>query len=214
MRRRGHQMIPPNNSFLPQGSAVSLSHAIAKCTGNAPDSRRDSQRDTAPTIMNDAQKKRLLAETQETAARLNKLNAFMASDAFPSLDRADKDLLYSQQRVMSKYVQLLGKRLERAGTRFDHPSPPPPLGPKPFRAKFQVVASEDRSHDDDGNVTQESIQMSAVTDADYGDDGKNEDNEFARWTPSGELRFSITNPALIGSMEVGQKFYMDFTPAD
>jgi hypothetical protein len=67
---------------------------------------------------------RLLAETQETAARLNKLNAFMATDAFPKLTREDKDLLYSQQRVMSEYVQILGKRLERAGQQFDHATTP------------------------------------------------------------------------------------------
>ena len=70
--------------------------------------------------MNQEQIDRLLLETQGTAARLNKLNAFMATDAFPSLKRADKDLLYSQQRVMSEYVQILGKRLERAGEFFTH----------------------------------------------------------------------------------------------
>jgi hypothetical protein len=62
--------------------------------------------------MNEEQRARLLAETQDTAARLNKLNAFMAGPAFPQLPREDKDLLYSQQRVMSKYVQILGKLLE------------------------------------------------------------------------------------------------------
>jgi hypothetical protein len=66
------------------------------------------------------QKTRLLAETQEIAERLNKLNTFLASDVFPKLPREDKDLLYSQQRVMSKYVQILGKRLERAGQQFKH----------------------------------------------------------------------------------------------
>lgn len=66
------------------------------------------------------QRSRLLAETQETAGRLNKLNEFMANPAFPKLPRKDKDLLYSQQRVMSKYVQILGKRLERAGEVFEH----------------------------------------------------------------------------------------------
>lgn len=70
--------------------------------------------------MNLEQKARLLAETQETADRLNKLNTFMATDAFPKLPREDKDLLYSQQRVMSEYVQILGKRLERAGQQFEH----------------------------------------------------------------------------------------------
>lgn len=72
--------------------------------------------------MNEEQRARLLTETQETAGRLNKLNAFMADPAFPKLPREDKDLLYSQQRVMSKYVQILGKRLERAGQQFEHPA--------------------------------------------------------------------------------------------
>jgi hypothetical protein len=76
--------------------------------------------------MTDEAKARLLAETQETAARLNKLNAFMGSDAFPALPREDKDLLYEQQRVMSRYVQILGKRLERAGQTFQHAQPPVP----------------------------------------------------------------------------------------
>lgn len=70
--------------------------------------------------MSPEQKARLLAETQETADCLNKLNSFMATDAFPKLPREDKDLLYSQQRVMSEYVQILGKRLERAGQQFEH----------------------------------------------------------------------------------------------
>jgi len=62
----------------------------------------------------------LITEAQQTAERLNKLNAFMATDAFPNLKRAEKDLLYSQQRIMSKYVQTLGKRIELAGSTFSH----------------------------------------------------------------------------------------------
>ena len=72
--------------------------------------------------MTPEQKERLLNETQETAIRLNKLNTFIASHAFPPLQRKDKDLLYDQQRVMSRYVQILGKRLERAGQVFERAS--------------------------------------------------------------------------------------------
>ena len=72
--------------------------------------------------MNEEHKARLLTETQETANRLNLLNTFMATDSFPKLSREDKDLLYTQQRVMSKYAQILGKRLERAGAQFEHTS--------------------------------------------------------------------------------------------
>jgi len=63
---------------------------------------------------------RLLFETQDTAERLNKLNVFMGSDGFIELDRKDKDLLYEQQRVMSRYVQILGQRLESFGESFKH----------------------------------------------------------------------------------------------
>jgi hypothetical protein len=68
----------------------------------------------------DAWLDRLIGETRETAERLNGLNAFMGSDKFPTLPREDKDLLYEQQRAMSTYVQILGKRIERAGGQFTH----------------------------------------------------------------------------------------------
>lgn len=76
--------------------------------------------DTENHCMNEEQRARLLIEAQDTAARLNALNVFMANSAFPKLDREDKDLLYSQQRVMSKYLQILGKRIERSGGQFKH----------------------------------------------------------------------------------------------
>ena len=75
--------------------------------------------------MNPEQRERLLIETQETAARLNKLNAFMESPEFPKLERAEawlKTLLYKQQRTMSKLVEILGTRLENAGKKFEHAS--------------------------------------------------------------------------------------------
>lgn len=73
-----------------------------------------------PAAMSDEQKARLLNEAQETADRLNKLNAFMGGPTFPGLPRDDKDLLYEQQRTMSRYVQILGTRLERVGQQFWH----------------------------------------------------------------------------------------------
>lgn len=75
--------------------------------------------------MTSPQVARLLSETREVATRLNKLNAWMANEHFPKLPREDKDLLYSQQRAMSKYVQILGKRLERVGQPFEHEKTPP-----------------------------------------------------------------------------------------
>lgn len=70
--------------------------------------------------MTEDQKSNLIQEARETANRLNKLNAFMATDEFPKLERIDKDLLYSQSRTMNRYLQILGKRIERMGGQFTH----------------------------------------------------------------------------------------------
>ena len=47
----------------------------------------------------------------------------------------------------------------------------------------------------------------------YPPDGSDEDNTFAKWTPSADLQMTINNPELLGKFTVGQKFYVDFTPA-
>lgn len=65
-------------------------------------------------------KERILEETQELAEKLNKLNRFMESKGFLKLDRENKDLLYEQNRAMSLYLQILGKRLEILGVKFSH----------------------------------------------------------------------------------------------
>lgn len=62
----------------------------------------------------------LLTETRSIAKGLNDLNTFMASNDFPKLTRPEKDLFYSQQRAMSKLVQVLGKRLELRNQSFTH----------------------------------------------------------------------------------------------
>lgn len=45
----------------------------------------------------------------------------------------------------------------------------------------------------------------------YPEDGSDENNSFARWTPSAELRMAITNPTLMGKFKIDQEFYLDFT---
>jgi hypothetical protein len=48
----------------------------------------------------------------------------------------------------------------------------------------------------------------------YGPNGESEDNTFARYTPSGEIKLTITNPDLKGKFDFGDTFYVDFTPVD
>ena len=61
---------------------------------------------------------RLLIEAQELAIKANGLNGFMRTQAFVNLDRQNKDLLYTQSRLMNEYLQVLGQRLEILGDKF------------------------------------------------------------------------------------------------
>ena len=47
----------------------------------------------------------------------------------------------------------------------------------------------------------------------YGD-GKSDNAEWSKWTPSGEIRMFITNPAAIDAFEVGKSYYLTFTPEE
>lgn len=77
-----------------------------------------------------------------------------------------------------------------------------------MRAKMQVSSVEKHSE------TSETVRFRAVSGTDpYGPNGESDDNTFARYTPSGECSLQISNPDLLGQHEVGQKFYVDFTPA-
>lgn len=54
----------------------------------------------------------------------------------------------------------------------------------------------------------ETLELGAVA------SGTPEDNTYSKYTPSANLKMSITNPALAGQFKPGQTFYVDFTPAD
>ena len=76
-----------------------------------------------------------------------------------------------------------------------------------MRAKFKVtsIAKFD---------TSERLQFAAVyKDGAYPADGSDEDNTFSRWTPQADCSMTVNNPALFGKFAVGDKFYVDFTPA-
>lgn len=61
----------------------------------------------------------------------------------------------------------------------------------------------------------EVLKMNAVCKSgSYPADGSDEDNTFALFTPGATLEMQITNPALHGKFKPGQKFYLDFIPAE
>ena len=81
-----------------------------------------------------------------------------------------------------------------------------------MRAKMQVHGVKDYKNAE-GAVTQQDLILYPVAkDGAYPSDGSDEDNSFARWTPNGELKLSIQNPALFDQLPVGARFYVDFTP--
>ena len=77
-----------------------------------------------------------------------------------------------------------------------------------MRAKMYVSKVE-RGMGCDG-VTMNAVAKSGA----YPTDGSDEDNTYAKFSPMGELTLSIANPELIGKIEPGTKFYLDFTPAE
>ena len=83
-------------------------------------------------------------------------------------------------------------------------------------AKIQLTNIQ-RDTSTDGHVYGERLTFRAVggdaVENGYPQDGKDEDNSFARWTPSAELGMQISNPELFGKFAVGEKFYLNFTKA-
>lgn len=73
-----------------------------------------------------------------------------------------------------------------------------------MRAKMQVNKVERFAGAD-------RITCNAVAAKSYPTDGSDEDNTYAKFSPSGELTLTIANPALLGMIEPGKKFYLDFT---
>ena len=80
-----------------------------------------------------------------------------------------------------------------------------------MRAKLRVNHIE-QNKNDDGTVYSEDVTMAPVTTKGFDDNGHDEDNSFARYTPCGSVLLTIANPALHGKFAVGQLFYADFTP--
>lgn len=40
-----------------------------------------------------------------------------------------------------------------------------------------------------------------------------ENREWSQYTPSGELRLTVTNPDAFGAIEIGSEYLVDITPA-
>lgn len=82
-----------------------------------------------------------------------------------------------------------------------------------MRAKLQVGFVHESFYGPDKAKSGETLKMHAVAASNYPADGSDEDNTYAQFSPGADLSINIANPALWGKFEVGQKYYVDFTPA-
>jgi len=77
-----------------------------------------------------------------------------------------------------------------------------------MRAKMQITSIEQFNGS-------EKLKLCAVSKGGaYPEDGSDEDNTYAKFSPSANLEILIANPALIGQFKPGQKFYLDFIEAE
>jgi len=45
----------------------------------------------------------------------------------------------------------------------------------------------------------------------YDESGLDENNTYAQFTPAGDISLTIMNPAMLGQIQEGDEFYLDFT---
>lgn len=76
-----------------------------------------------------------------------------------------------------------------------------------MRAKMRLNRIEKHSE------TSETLHFSAVAASKYPEDGSDENNTYAKFSPSGDLRLQVANPALLGKFAEGEQYYLDFTKA-
>jgi hypothetical protein len=83
-----------------------------------------------------------------------------------------------------------------------------------MRAKLLVGFVQECFWGPDKAKSCEVLSMHAVCKNKYDETGLDEDNTFAVMSPSADFKLTIANPALWGKFAVGEKMYLDFTPAE
>lgn len=56
----------------------------------------------------------------------------------------------------------------------------------------------------------ETVTMFAVAASRYPEDGSDENNTYAKMSPSARFELHLANPALVGTFGIGDEFYVDF----
>ena len=82
-----------------------------------------------------------------------------------------------------------------------------------MRAKMEVTGVEVFNCSVDGSKSGERLTFRAVANCPYPEDGSDEDNTYAKFSPDASLSIYVANPALFGQFKTGEAYYVDFTPA-
>lgn len=73
-----------------------------------------------------------------------------------------------------------------------------------------VVNTVKRGANDKGEIEYEEISLSAV----YSDKEGAPNKQWAKWTPCGQLSFTVNNPAAHGQVLPGQFYFVDLRQCD
>ena len=77
-----------------------------------------------------------------------------------------------------------------------------------MRAKMKVTGI-DTQYEGQENLTFHAVCPNEA----YPNDGTDENNSYARWTPCAVLNITIQNPDLFGKFSLDDEYYLDFTKA-
>ncbi len=84
-----------------------------------------------------------------------------------------------------------------------------------MRAKVKVGSVVPMfSNRETGEVSQEQLYFHGVAASKYPADGSDENNTFAKFTPSLMFQMTVANPALLGKFKPGDEFYVDFSSVE
>lgn len=84
-----------------------------------------------------------------------------------------------------------------------------------MRAKVKVGSVFPLMFGENGGKVGETLTFHGVSKSgSYPEDGSDEDNTFAKFSPSVSMTFDVRNPALFDKFRPGDTFYVDFTPAE
>lgn len=84
-----------------------------------------------------------------------------------------------------------------------------------MRAKVRVSSVFPYRHPESGEQLNETLRFSGVArSGGYPADGSDENNTFAKFSPSVSIEIIVANPALFGKFEPGKEYYLDFVPVE